>query len=192
MIAYRSSALSCEPDCVYSELRLGPNDGSLVEYYGAGEDGWQGGVFRGYHSTVFASTVKHAHDAVIEQASSSIMPCLECYLVVTSNNAAPAYYLYDLSLSNWNGGSTLSLQGFWPGQGRISRVSIWGRKAALLPEPGVLLLTGAALLGIAFAHRGIVSRRQEGPRQQSGAAYLGTLGSAVHGAAVSSARPGSR
>jgi hypothetical protein len=49
------------------------------------------------------------------------------YLLVKGGNQEPAWYLFDIS--SWDGMATISLSGFWPGQGSISHISIFNGQA---------------------------------------------------------------
>lgn len=54
---------------------------------------------------------------------------------------------------SWDGKDTLKLTGFWEGtQGAISHVSLWG-KSTPVPEPGMMILLGIGLLGLALFGR---------------------------------------
>jgi hypothetical protein len=110
------------------------------------------GGFTGSYDTEFSNTEFDPADAVIEYVlGSPAISCPECYLVVKDGSQTPAQYVFDLS--DWNGTDVLQLQGFWPDQGAISHVAIWGAEVSSVPEPGTLALLGAGLLGIAGLSR---------------------------------------
>jgi hypothetical protein len=74
------------------------------------------------------------------------------YLLVKDGNQEPAWYLFDLTGANtppgtipaWDGQETLSLSGFWPDNGAISHVSLYGTHS--VPEPTTMLLFGSGIL----------------------------------------------
>ena len=54
---------------------------------------------------------------------------------------------------SWDGMDTLRLSGFWPEEGdAISHISIWGEYTQV-PEPGMVILLGIGLIGLAFFSR---------------------------------------
>lgn len=77
------------------------------------------------------------------------------YLLVKDGNQDPAWYLFDIS--SWDGMEELDLQNFWPIQGAISHVSIYGGGEpppnGEIPEPATMLLFGAGLAGLAGVRR---------------------------------------
>lgn len=65
------------------------------------------------------------------------------YLLVKDGKQVPAWYLFDLKdTSNWDGMETLELSGFWPGNGSISHVSLWGYTYTAIPEPASMAVWG--------------------------------------------------
>ena len=68
--------------------------------------------------------------------------CLSC-------DADPSTYLFDISA--WNGTDSLQLTNFWPGQGSISHIAIWGDTRDV-PEPRTLALLWVGLLGFGLRH----------------------------------------
>ena len=72
------------------------------------------------------------------------------YFLVKDGNHNPAWYLYDIS--NWGGKDTITFSNFWPAQGGISHVAIFGGFG--VPDGGsVVMLLGAALMGLAGLRR---------------------------------------
>jgi hypothetical protein len=55
--------------------------------------------------------------------------------------------LFNLTSLGWDGMETLNLSGFWPQQGAISYVALYG-DAKKVPEPTTMLLLGFGLLGL--------------------------------------------
>jgi hypothetical protein len=105
--------------------------------------------------TTFSNTATDPANALIDYISGPSITCPECYLAIKDGNQTPSYYFFDLA--SWNGTDDIELQGFWPNQGAISHVSIWGKPSTSVPEPGIVLLLGIGLLGLLFT-----ARRQQG------------------------------
>ncbi|MBW6493840.1 MAG: PEP-CTERM sorting domain-containing protein [Burkholderiaceae bacterium] len=76
--------------------------------------------------------------------------CPICWLLVKDGNEDPNKYLFDLS--EWDGMETIQLNDFWPGNGAISHVSIFG-DVTNVPTPATLALLGLGALGLAFSRR---------------------------------------
>jgi hypothetical protein len=71
------------------------------------------------------------------------------HLLVKDGNQVPAWYLFELSpLLGWDGMEILELRDFWPNQGAISHVALYGGEVPI-PEPTTILLLGIGLAGIA-------------------------------------------
>jgi hypothetical protein len=133
--------LSCTPEqfLLYKANVGNPNNPSTTE----------SGPFAGSYDTVFDNTPLDPQDATISFTGAPSIVCPSCYLIVKDGRQEPAQYLFNISA--WNGTDPIVLTGFWPNQGAISNVAIWGAQA--VPEPSSLLLTGLGALGLAAGLR---------------------------------------
>jgi hypothetical protein len=151
---------NCEPGCVEDAFGLVP--GALDLLYKADVDSGVDGtsLFASSYTTTFSNEADDPQDALIEYITGQpVMGCDDgCYLAIKDGNQNPSYYFYDLSA--WDGTESIFLDGFWPNQGAISHISIWGVEDGSppptgMPEPGSL-----ALVGLALAGAGLVRRRK--------------------------------
>jgi hypothetical protein len=108
------------------------------------------GPFASSYATEFLNSPTDPEDAIISFMSAPSISCGECYLSIKDGNANPNFYVFDIS--SWNGTDTIEIQDFWPNQGAISNVAIWGTGTSV-PEPGSLALMGIGLLGMGVAAR---------------------------------------
>jgi hypothetical protein len=114
---------------------------------GGGEDG----TFASSYSTTYNNTPMDPADADIAYDAGASISCPECWLLVKDGVASPAQYL--IEISSWNGTDTLELRNFWPTNGAISHVEIWGNVSPV-PVPAAVWLFGTALIGfIGFSRR---------------------------------------
>jgi PEP-CTERM motif len=158
VIAADLGSSNCEAGCIYTAFGLTNAPGTaddLVLYYKADvSPAAESGSFASSYETTFANTSTDPADALIDYISGASISCPECYLAIKDGNQNPSYYFYNLT--GWNGTDDISMTGFWPQQGAISHVSIWGRAddggsggggGGNAPEPGSLALVGLALVG---------------------------------------------
>lgn len=130
-------------------------DPAIVEFYKSEVGGADGANY----NTAFDLTPTDPSKATITYSgplSANCLLTLGCWLAVKDGNQDPA--IYGFNLSNWDGTSTIVLAGFWPNQGAISNVSLWGQTDTLIddddiPEPASLALVGIALLAAGAASR---------------------------------------
>lgn len=123
------------------------NDGYTPEVYKQNVGGLESGDLGSYLTTTFTDTPLDPMNAEI--VVDSTLPYIPELLLVKDGNQSPAWYAF--LLDDWNGSETIVLNGFWPNQGSISHVAMYG--SAPVPEPATLLLLGTGLLGLAGATR---------------------------------------
>jgi PEP-CTERM motif-containing protein len=138
----------CEPECV--ETVFDTENLALLYKADVGTTVSEEGLFAPFYETEFLNSPTDPSGAEITNSLVAWITCGECYLAIKDGYHSPGYYFYDLS--GWNGKETITLADFWPQQGAISHVSIWGDRQSV-PEPGTLSLLGAGLLLAAFGSR---------------------------------------
>lgn len=75
------------------------------------------------------------------------------YLLVKDGSQSPAWYFFDLTALGWNGTDDIEGLGFWPNQGAISHVEIFGTPTTVPDGGSMAMLLGLALMGLAGVRR---------------------------------------
>ncbi len=110
------------------------------------DSGSEYGAAAPYYKTTYSNTPSDPADALITWQGPSIIACPTCYLLVKGGSPTTAsQYLFNLG--SWNGQDSISLLGFWPQQGAVSNIVLFG--PAVVPEPATLTLMLLGLGGVA-------------------------------------------
>lgn len=144
---------NCELGCDWVPPIVVESGATLL--YKSDQGGSDSGSFAASYNTVYDNTPTDPMDATISYVGGPSIGCPFCYLIVKDGNAEPAQYFFDIS-NLWNGTDTIFLTDFWPSQGAISNVQIWGVEGGtpgggpqgVIPEPATVLLFGSGLAGL--------------------------------------------
>lgn len=127
--------------------------GSSTELYKQNVGGAEEGLLAANYITTFNST--DPENALIKYVSGNIIGAT-AYLLLKDGNNNPGWYLFNLTALGWNGTADIAANGFWPDQGSISHVSLYGtRGSSSVPDGGTTL----ALLGMAIGSLGLLRRK---------------------------------
>ena len=157
------TCLSCDPDLATYLVYPPPSNnlgGDVIAAITGGSSlsllykdndpgGIESGSFAGNYTTVFDPAGDPVNADITWDGGAFITDAK--WLEVKDGNQDPFTYLFDIS--SWDGKMLLDLNNFWPNQGAISHVSIWGNDTTTLPEPGTLSLLAIGLAGIAWVRR---------------------------------------
>ncbi len=113
------------------------------------------------YATTFANPPLDPAEATITHTGGAFVGPT-AYLLVKGGappTVSPHWYFYNLTALGWNGTETLELSGFWPNQGAISHVTLYGGRGTSVPDGGSsVALLGAVLLGFAPLRRFLARR----------------------------------
>lgn len=126
---------------------------ALEEYYKQNvDDAFDTGPFANSYTTEFFNTPSDPDSALIRWLlGTPSIDCPECYLLVKDGNQNPAQYVFDIG--GWDGMMDIELNDFWPQEGAISHIAIYGGEGGgTVPEPSFIALLGIGLLGISLSH----------------------------------------
>ena len=126
----------------------------LSNYYKDNVGGSEDFPFASVYDTTFSNSPSDPADFLIEYVTGTAIDCPECILIVKDGNQKPAQYLFDIG--TWDGTEDIQGTGFWPNQGAISNVAIYGGEdgstpPADIPEPGMMALFGIGLMGMGLS-----------------------------------------
>jgi hypothetical protein len=131
--------------------------GTSTEQYKQNVGGSESGLTGSYETLFFNSPTDPAEATITYTGGPIVNPT--AYLLVKDGNQNPAWYLFNLSALGWTGVETLELTNFWPNQGAISHIALYGGANSDLRVPdggSTIALLGAALMLIAgIARRGV-------------------------------------
>jgi hypothetical protein len=134
---------------------IAPLLGSAVELYKANDQDppappTESGSAAAWYETTFDPAGDPEDADITHVTGQPSIGGIPIFLLVKDGNQEPAWYLFNIS--DWNGTETIEVRNFWPQQGGISHVTIYGGTS--VPDGGVtLMLLGCALVGVETLRR---------------------------------------
>jgi hypothetical protein len=145
-------------------LRGITGDNTLTLSYKDNVGGVEEGSFASSYQTTYMNTPADPMDATIDYIGGAFIDGAS-WLEVKDGNHNPFTYLFNIG-GLWDGMETITLNNFWPSNGAISHVAIWGGSAGQckpgdpscepptnLTEPGTLMLFGMGLIYVGLRRR---------------------------------------
>lgn len=122
----------------------------IEELFKTDVGGGDSGLFADDYTTEFFNSPTDPQEATITwDGSPSDFISNAGYLLVKDGNQTPAWYVFDLNALGWDGMETIFLNDFWPSNGAISHVAIYGGQGGTtIPEPTTMILFGSGLVGL--------------------------------------------
>lgn len=127
-------------------------DVSTELYKSEADSGDEGGSFASSYDTSY-DPYDDPDSALIQHVGGPSIAGSPIYLLVKDGNQSPAWYFFNLSSLGWDGTDALELSEFWPTQGAISYVAMYGTTASVPDGGSMAMLLGLALLGLAGTRR---------------------------------------
>jgi hypothetical protein len=109
-------------------------------------DDGESGPLAGSYDTSYYNEPDDPSEATITYVDGQPYVGSPAWLLVVDGKHDPGYYLFNLDDLGWNGTDDLELVNFWPDQGAISNLSLYGTRVS---EPATMLLLGSGLICLA-------------------------------------------
>ncbi len=127
--------------------------GTSTEMYKQNVGGPEVGPLAADYVTTFFNSPLDPADAKISLASGGTPYTGATHFLVKDGNQNPAWYLFAIT---WDGVMDINAIGFWPQQGAISHVTIYGGPGdpnITIPEPTSMILAGLGICGLPLIAR---------------------------------------
>ena len=127
--------------------------GSAEELYKQEVGGAESGGLAGSYEVNFSPSTDPSGATITYTGGDVVGPT--AFLLVKDGKNEPAWYLFDLTELGFVGTQTLELKNFWPGEGAISHLTLYGGRGSQVADVG----SSMALLGMALMGLGAVRRK---------------------------------